>query len=1036
MYKRQQINNITISNGLAKSLNTASTLDIHQIMSKNLSASDQINKHPKKINNIKTSKVPNIIIENNNNQIVSPSTKNMNNVVFDNTKINLIVSWCFIPNWVIMYTFYLLEQKMFDSEYFAKNGINIIPITNFYNTGIIYQKLDKQTYNEILGVCYDNMMKAIMNRKGDSKIVLYMINNVTYDMFFKKYTAEIIKKSQIKIVLWRDDLFTFSHMRMNNLSDYQIPFKSQVIETVDLIVSPSIKYFENNNSQYIKKTIYYPYALDESVYNKINMVSVIKKNKILISGETYHFVYKRRREICERKLLGIFEKIQRPRNKVDSNATTQYKHDLAGSTGYYSKLNSYKGCIMTLAEYPVDFMLGKFIEVFNTESMAFLDYSYEIDKRLLLEPYEGYIPVLWDKNNFAINDDAYYRKFMNDHDIYARIVRCGTQIVRKYFSLNRNKDIFIDTIKHMFRNKSNIIFDINTVYEFNITFEEFNIFIGQMLYIISNSTEKIKICINDTEQKKILDILCKDRIEYCIIAENKPPIDIITEYLSDIMDSGSIKENLKIFFHDSGNRQMTKNINNIFVDLYDNVDSYKHKFIKQIDNDYLWNNCINDVCSLQNKLVYNSDDAAKKKYMIVIVNSHSQKQLALELLNVVKEYQELEFVILSMSKNIGTVNNPNILISKDIYEDIYYINNSELSIIFTEEYSAFIKNCGCKWILLFQQNTKKIINRLYNPFGTHEITVCINNHTMMIDIYEINKIAFMIQNKYRVQSFSNLYNSIKINIKNFIIKDGIYDKYYYYGEFGYFHTTVLGSLDEYFTNNQNKIIKIKTYDDFAKILELKFPDNIVVEKIPLEKDREFHKSSVIPPHEYKNLIDGPFKIHKYLHIQTKLQIMKSPITYLNNILPEKHKNMKYIAIFPRNRLGKFSKRNMTVDHFNKIEICIKNLLKFRTDYKIILVGNRNEINQEIINKYPHYGDIYETVYLMNNHIQILISPDSGYIDFAKNCMTKNIFMTYSRYYLEYHDTFNPFNINFMTYDYDKNSNTDFNNFEKYINKLI
>jgi len=89
--------------------------------------------------------------------------------LFNREKINIIYTYCFIPNWVIMYTFFLLEQKTIENN----NTHNIIPITKFNTAKINYDKLNKKQYNLILNKYYTNLIDTI-NKLSDHKIIIYM----------------------------------------------------------------------------------------------------------------------------------------------------------------------------------------------------------------------------------------------------------------------------------------------------------------------------------------------------------------------------------------------------------------------------------------------------------------------------------------------------------------------------------------------------------------------------------------------------------------------------------------------------------------------------------------------------------------------------------------------------------------------------------------------------------------------------------------------------------------------------------------------
>ena len=74
-------------------------------------------------------------------------------------------------------------------------------------------------------------------------------------------------------------------------------------------------------------------------------------------------------------------------------------------------------------------------------------------------------------------------------------------------------------------------------------------------------------------------------------------------------------------------------------------------------------------------------------------------------------------------------------------------------------------------------------------------------------------------------------------------------KLYYYGEFGYFNFVVLGYLEEFLHNNKIKI-NIQTYDDYFKILNLKFPNRF-----------RQTESIVVPDRDSKRIYH---RIHKIL----------------------------------------------------------------------------------------------------------------------------------------------------------------------------
>jgi len=944
MYKKQYINDsISFSKENEKILDLKNS--ILSINNKNIDKSVEIKKQPNSLtnNNNRESK----IVQLDSAKIEQVARINYNkhyNKLFDKTKINVVVSWCFIPEWVIMYTFYLLEQKMFD---ISPKNINIIPITKF-TENINYNLLNRTMFNNILDKCYDNLIATLDKMNTNYKTVLYFINNVTYEPFFNKNIIQQLKKKNIKIMLWRDDLFGFSNIRMTSIKNYLQPFDSYILDSSDILLSPSIKYFENIKSKYLNKTKFFFYALDENVYFNVKFEDKI--NKILISGETNHFVYRRRKQLYETMNPNLFDRIRRPHNKIDTNNNRDTSNC---QTRYYETMSKYKGCIMTLAEFPVDFLLGKFIEVFNANTIPIFDYTYELDKRLMLEIFDHYVPTLI-RDNFIVQDEDYYRSFINNKKNFNYIISNGYSFVRNQFSLEKSRNLLYETIDNLFVPEEKNYSNCNILID--MSFEEFNLNYGFIEEIVRNKTNKI--INNKPTQQKIL------KLNYTINGEIKNKENII-----------NIKKILP---------KKTK---------------YPNKMI-----------------STGNKL--------NKRIITVITNNNNQLIFAKKIAELLK----LELINLSLSKEqIKTNDKIHTGISHNLKDDITYINNAITNIIFNEKYSSFIKNCGGKQTILFQLDKKKIVNRLYNPFNTREITIYKGKK---MNLYEINKLVYLAYPSYNL-AYNKLFNITKELLRDYIKEKDLCDKYYYFGEFGYFHTIILGTLDQYFIKNPKRMIKIMTYDGFADILKLLFPNNVMVEKIPLEQDRECHSSVLEPPFDYIDLTKAEINFHTYLHIKAKLPYISKPLDYKDS--KESKINKKYIAIFARHRFGKYSKRNMHLNIFNTIESCIHNFIrKNNKNYEILLLGKKEETNPHVLKKnYKFVEDMHETIGLLRNNVDLLIAPDSGFIDFAKNCAVKNIIMVYEGNYLDYHNTFNPFKTNYQTIEYQ-----DFHQFNSILEKCI
>jgi hypothetical protein len=279
-----------------------------------------------------------------------------------------------------------------------------------------------------------------------------------------------------------------------------------------------------------------------------------------------------------------------------------------------------------------------------------------------------------------------------------------------------------------------------------------------------------------------------------------------------------------------------------------------------------------------------------------------------------------------------------------------------------------------------------MINHIFNPFKCNEICVLytynkdnlgknldecdeydeydeyIEEDKIGLEILQIHKLAFMFKTIYKINDkYMDLYDIIKNKIMCISTKI-TEQKYYYFGEFGFFNVILLGALEKFFKTTNQQII-IKAHSNFCKILKLKFPHDIIIEPIEeLEKNREFHmtKNTNIPI-DYKNMANV---LNLSNDLLRGMKFMTSPIIFNSDNFTEKYKNNKYILIFPRNREGKFGHRNFTLDLYKRVEpILLTCIQKFSKEHKIIFIGHKEEVNFDIINSHTYVSDLEETIYL-------------------------------------------------------------------------
>jgi len=232
------------------------------------------------------------------------------------------------------------------------------------------------------------------------------------------------------------------------------------------------------------------------------------------------------------------------------------------------------------------------------------------------------------------------------------------------------------------------------------------------------------------------------------------------------------------------------------------------------------------------------------------------------------------------------------------------------------------------------------------------------------------------------------------------------NNYYYSGEFGYLNVMILPALEKYINDNINieneSLFILYTFPDYCYIINNLFSNKILCKEILLSKLRVGYNN--IENEDYKQYIplNDLFKLPNILEINCYNKISKHITTNFSKI----DKNENYICYFPRFR--------------DSGEICTDFLLRNSNNNEceyILNLFNKNNNKVYILGKetldfnYSYFNiekieNIEESIYYLNN-CKLLISNDSGFIDFAKNCGCKKIIII--KPLVHYHINFNPFN---------------------------
>ena len=240
---------------------------------------------------------------------------------------------------------------------------------------------------------------------------------------------ESIKRNNIKTIFWMDDL----HYPCNNISN-----KDRMdIEKIDndirflnstLILSPSIDYFINIKSKLINKSKFIFYFFDENIIERYNPDEnfINRKNKVVLSGKINNLSYKSRKQIYANYYnnKNLFDYIEHPGYKnLKHNC---YHHN------FYGKLSEYKGAILGLGCYPINFLLAKVIEILGSGCIGFFEESKLYFERLNLIENIHYISIKKNENNLVFHNKRIFN--ILNSEFGEKISKNGYNFVKNKFN--------------------------------------------------------------------------------------------------------------------------------------------------------------------------------------------------------------------------------------------------------------------------------------------------------------------------------------------------------------------------------------------------------------------------------------------------------------------------------------------------------------------------------------------------------------------------------------------------------------------------
>lgn len=316
--------------------------------------------------------------------------------------------------------------KSFDdlenSKLFLENGLKLLTTKNIINGHYVDDDID-------------DFIESINNK----------MHNLSNSIIFGIHPFGLSKIKKInkeyKKILWQDDLHWFANfVERNGLSVQKFDKKYHIssLDDIDLLITPSIKYFENLNiTEYQNRTKFLFYSLNTNFFDEIKNTFSERKSKIILSGEinSGYSTRLKLKELSKINFKSIVDIIEHPGYSNNEHMT---------ELNYYKKLSEYKAAFVGHYNYPLNFPLAKHIEVLMCGCLGFFQRNDSLKKDLGLEEFVHYIPCTDDNDNL-IEDENFYLKWIDSQE-GKEIAKNAMLFVQKKFG-KENLINYIECIK-------------------------------------------------------------------------------------------------------------------------------------------------------------------------------------------------------------------------------------------------------------------------------------------------------------------------------------------------------------------------------------------------------------------------------------------------------------------------------------------------------------------------------------------------------------------------------------------------------------
>ena len=328
-------------------------------------------------------------------------------------------------------------------EKFFEFGIEMTSMLEFlpYSNKELLHNISKEQVSEELMKAMENIVAILPEISGKYEKILFLGFHPTPFQPFIRYNKELKKYSNVKIILWQDDLHAY----------FEAEDKKKKLDYADVIMTPSPVYFENLFPEYLAKTSFFFYSANFEENEQFSVKWEKRFDKIILSGcvnKSYRIRANIANEMVKNKKFGeICDFVKKPKMKEYN-----YKDGIILPYGinYYKILGKFKGAFFGYYEYPKNFNLAKIIEILSMGCIGFLEYSPLLEKELGLIEMEHYVPCTNKENGKLITDIEYYMYYLENRDGKGKIIaENGREHIRKNFSNQKGFENYVRILNNI-----------------------------------------------------------------------------------------------------------------------------------------------------------------------------------------------------------------------------------------------------------------------------------------------------------------------------------------------------------------------------------------------------------------------------------------------------------------------------------------------------------------------------------------------------------------------------------------------------------